>query len=179
MKDKITMAGDDLRVSTWTIYFAHWPVNGIGGGAARRRLDRASTIAILFDQTFHMLGVRHMICMHIPSSICYSSLPSIYTFDAEGSSEWVDWGGRLVPTGGATGTYTRHTEYNSDELSPWCPALQERGSTIMVSEYTTCLMAETGTSTGSNGTQSSGRKSEKENTPRLVLALVHTLTTDD
>ena len=49
----------------------------------------------------------------------------------------------------------------------------------MVSEYTTCLMAETGTSTGSNGTQSSGRKSEKENTPRLVLALVHTLTTDD
>ena len=49
----------------------------------------------------------------------------------------------------------------------------------MALEYTTCLMAETDTSTGSNGTQSSGRKSEKENTPRLVLALVHTLTTDD
>ena len=49
----------------------------------------------------------------------------------------------------------------------------------MVSEYTPCLMAETGTSTGRNGTESSGRKTEKENTPRLVLVLVHTLTTDD
>ena len=39
-------------------------VCGIGGGAARRRLDRASIIPI---SNFHMLSVRHMMHMRIPS----------------------------------------------------------------------------------------------------------------
>ena len=30
--DKITVTGDDLRISTWVIYFARWFVNVIGGG---------------------------------------------------------------------------------------------------------------------------------------------------
>ena len=30
--DTIMVKGDDLRVSTWTIYFARWPVNGISRG---------------------------------------------------------------------------------------------------------------------------------------------------
>ena len=35
---------------------------------ARRRLDSASSVAILFDRTFHVLRVRHMMRMHIPSN---------------------------------------------------------------------------------------------------------------
>ena len=30
--DKIMVTRNDLSVSTWTIYFTRWPVNGIGGG---------------------------------------------------------------------------------------------------------------------------------------------------
>ena len=46
MKDKTTMTEDDLCVSTWAIYFACWPVDGIVGGAAWHRLDHALTVTI-------------------------------------------------------------------------------------------------------------------------------------
>ena len=50
-----------------TIYFADlWT----GYGAARCRLDRALTFVISSDGTFHVLGVRHMMHMRIPSYTC-------------------------------------------------------------------------------------------------------------
>ena len=33
----------------------------------QRRLDSDSSLAISFDRTFHVLCVRHMMCMHIPN----------------------------------------------------------------------------------------------------------------
>ena len=62
MKDnKITV---DLRVSTLlrslTYERDRWRT-------ARHCLDSASSFAISFDRTFHMLGVRQMMRMHIPT----------------------------------------------------------------------------------------------------------------
>ena len=64
MKDKTTVTGDDLRVSTRAIYFANWHVSRIGGGQHGIVLNalRASPF-----RTSHMLGMRHMIHMCIPS----------------------------------------------------------------------------------------------------------------
>jgi len=62
------MTGNDLHVSTQAIYFPRWPADGLGRGAAQRRLDRASTIAVSSDRTFHVLVVRHMMHMRIPST---------------------------------------------------------------------------------------------------------------
>ena len=38
MKDN-RITGDDLHVNTWAIHFIHLPVNEIGGGQSRRRLN--------------------------------------------------------------------------------------------------------------------------------------------
>ena len=56
-----------LCVSTQAIYFACWPVNGIGRHAAQHRpcFDYHHSS----DQTLHALGVRHMMRMRIPSII--------------------------------------------------------------------------------------------------------------
>ena len=62
----ITMTGDDLRVSTQAIYFARWPVNGIGGGQCG---VVSTTLRASPFRTFHMLGVRHMMRMRIPSNV--------------------------------------------------------------------------------------------------------------
>ena len=56
-----------LHISTRAIYFACWPVNGICERAAQHRLcfDHHHSS----DQTLHVLGVRHMMRMRIPSVI--------------------------------------------------------------------------------------------------------------
>ena len=64
MKDKITATGDDLHFSTQEIYFAHWPMNGIGGG---QHAVVSTVLRALPFQTFHVLGVRHTMHMRIPS----------------------------------------------------------------------------------------------------------------
>jgi len=60
--DKIMATGDDLHISTRAIYFARWPVNGIGGG--QHGVVSTALRALPF-WTFHMLGVRHM--LHLPA----------------------------------------------------------------------------------------------------------------
>ena len=55
---------NDLCVSTRAIYFAHWPMNGIGGG--QHSVVSTALWASPF-RTFHVLGVRHMMRMCIPS----------------------------------------------------------------------------------------------------------------
>ena len=44
--DKILVTGDDLHISTRVIYFARWPVNGIGGGQDSVVSTRASSFTI-------------------------------------------------------------------------------------------------------------------------------------
>ena len=106
-KRKITMTGDDFRISTRAIYFARWPVNGIGGGAARCRLDRALTMAISSDQTFHVLSVRHMMRMRIPSICIYMhNLVPWYCFCI-----WI-WDTTLFPLG--------LQEKKEESLDAWC-----------------------------------------------------------
>ena len=63
-KDKITATGDDLHFSTQAIYFARWPMNGIGGG---QHAVVSTVLRALPFWTFHVLGVRHTMRMRIPS----------------------------------------------------------------------------------------------------------------
>jgi len=61
--DKITVIRNDLYASTWVIYLATWPVNGIGQRTARHRLDSAVRFNISLDWTFYVLCVKHMMCI--------------------------------------------------------------------------------------------------------------------
>ena len=98
MKDKTTVTGDDLHVSTRAIYFANWHVNRIGGGQHGIVLNalRASPF-----RTSHMLGMRHMIHMCIPSlhvtlscnssDILWRDLLDLYHAQRQWCSKRVSW----------------------------------------------------------------------------------------
>ena len=62
--DKITVTGDDTHVSTQAIYFARWPVNGIGRG---QHGVVSTVLRALPFRTSYVFGVRHMMRMRIPS----------------------------------------------------------------------------------------------------------------
>ena len=66
LKDKIqdNDTKNHLHISTRAIYFVRWPMNGIGG----RQQGVVSTVLWASPAlTFHVLGVRHMVRMRIPS----------------------------------------------------------------------------------------------------------------
>ena len=86
MKDKITATGDDMHVSTQVIYSARWSVNGLGVG--QQGIDLTALWALPF-WTVHVLSVRHMMRMRIPS-IWADSLLSHFIVLSWCSLDWVN-----------------------------------------------------------------------------------------
>ena len=81
--DKITVTRNDLHVTTRVIYYACWPVNGIAPEWFTSLADPWTGLAenntasswqpfklhhFMSDRTFHVLRVRHMMRMGIPSN---------------------------------------------------------------------------------------------------------------
>ena len=66
--NKIMVTRNDLRVSTRAIYFPRWPMNGIDGGYDGGQHGVISTaLRASPGRTFHVLRMRHMMRMRIPS----------------------------------------------------------------------------------------------------------------
>ena len=61
----VPVTGDNLCVTTWAIYFARWPANRTSEG---QHGIVSTTLRALPFRTFHVLGVRYMMLMRIPST---------------------------------------------------------------------------------------------------------------